>query len=99
MEALWQAGARVQAFDPVAMTETARIYGQRADLVLASDKYAALQGASALLICTEWQQFRAPDFDEMAGRLRQRLIVDGRNLYSPDKLREQGWTYLSIGRA
>jgi UDPglucose 6-dehydrogenase len=64
-----------------------------------ADKYAALQGARALLICTEWQQFRAPDFDEMASRLSARLIVDGRNLYSPDKLRAGGWTYLSIGRA
>jgi UDPglucose 6-dehydrogenase len=99
MECLWQAGATVQAFDPVAMKETQRIYGQRPDLVLASDKYAALQGAQALLICTEWQQFRAPDFEEMASRMAQRLIIDGRNLYSPDKLREGGWTYLSIGRA
>ena len=99
MELLWQAGARVQAFDPVAMKETQKIYGARDDLLLTADKYAALQGARALLICTEWQQFRAPDFDEMAGRLSHRLIVDGRNLYSPDKLRAEGWTYLSIGRA
>ena len=99
MELLWQAGARVQAFDPVAMKETQKIYGARPDLQLAPDKYAALQGARALLICTEWQQFRAPDFDEMASRLGDRLIVDGRNLYSPDKLRAEGWTYLSIGRA
>jgi len=99
MESLWKAGARVQAFDPVAMPETAKIYGTRSDLVLASDKYAALHGAQALVICTEWQQFRAPDFDEMASRLTQRLIVDGRNLYAPDKLRDEGWTYLSIGRA
>jgi UDPglucose 6-dehydrogenase len=99
MELLWQAGARVQAFDPVAMKETQKIYGSRPDLLLSTDKYAALQGARALLICTEWQQFRAPDFDEMASRLSDRLIVDGRNLYSPDKLRAEGWTYLSIGRA
>ena len=98
MEALWQAGARVQAFDPVAIDETRRLYGDRADLVLAADKYAALDGACALLICTEWQQFRAPDFDEMAQRLTQRLLIDGRNLYAPDKLRAEGWTYLSIGR-
>ena len=99
MELLWQAGARVQAFDPVAMKETQKIYGARDDLLLSADKYAVLQGARALLICTEWQQFRAPDFDEMANRLSHRLIVDGRNLYSPDKLRAEGWTYLSIGRA
>lgn len=99
MEALWQAGAKVQAFDPVAMDETRKIYGERADLVLCADKYAALNGAQALVICTEWQQFRAPDFEEMAARLRARTIVDGRNLYAPEKLRAEGWTYLSIGRS
>jgi UDPglucose 6-dehydrogenase len=98
MESLWQAGARVQAFDPVAMEETHKIYGERADLLLAKDKYAALADAQALVICTEWQQFRAPDFEEMATRLKSRTIVDGRNLYSPDKLHAEGWTYLSIGR-
>jgi UDP-glucose 6-dehydrogenase len=63
IEALWAAGARVQAFDPVAMDEARRIYGPRDDLVLGSNKYAVLEGADALVICTEWQQFRAPDFD------------------------------------
>lgn len=98
MEALWQAGAKVQAYDPVAMTETRKIYGERPDLLLASDKYAALNGARALLICTEWQQFRAPDFEEMGIRLTHRSLIDGRNLYAPDKLKAEGWTYLSIGR-
>lgn len=98
IEALWQAGARVQAYDPVAAHEIARIYGDRPDLVLAPDKYAALDGADALAICTEWQQFRAPDFDEMAGRLKRKILVDGRNLYVPDRLRDLGWTYLSVGR-
>jgi len=99
MEALWQAGATVQAFDPVAMPETRRIYGERPDLVLAADKYSVLDAADALVVCTEWQPFRAPDFDEMARRLSQRLIVDGRNLYVPAKLRAEGWRYLSVGRA
>lgn len=99
VEALWAAGAKVQAFDPVARGETARIYGERPDLVLAADKYAALNGADALAICTEWQQFRAPDFDEMALRLAAKVIFDGRNLYAPDRLRDDGWTYFSIGRA
>lgn len=98
MERLWQAGARVQAFDPVAMDETRRIYGERADLMLAPDKYAALEGAAALVICTEWQPFRAPDFGEMAQRMTRRLIVDGRNLYLPSKLQAEGWQYLSVGR-
>lgn len=98
IEALWAAGARVQAFDPVAMRETSRIYGERSDLYLAEDKYAALKGADALAICTEWQQFRAPDFDEMQGRMAAKVIVDGRNLYSPTRLKEQGWAYYGVGR-
>jgi len=98
IEALWQAGANVRAFDPIAIHEIARVYGSRPDLVLTSDKYTTLDGADALAICTEWQQFRAPDFNEMAERMNARLIVDGRNLYVPDRLRDLGWTYLSVGR-
>ncbi|AUM01045.1 UDP-glucose 6-dehydrogenase [Rhodocyclaceae bacterium] len=98
LEALWQAGATVRAFDPVAMREARRIYGERPDFVLTADKYAALDGADALAICTEWQQFRAPDFDEMQNRLKAKLIFDGRNLYPPERLRAEGWTYHAIGR-
>ncbi len=98
IEALWQAGARVQAFDPVAMDEMRRIYGNRADLALASNKYSVLEGADALVICTEWQQFRAPDFDEMESLLRGKVIVDGRNLYTPTRLAEDGWHYYCVGR-
>lgn len=98
MEALWQAGAKVQAFDPVAMKEAVRIYGQQDGLNLCSDKYAALQDADALVICTEWQQFRAPDFSEMEIRLSGKVIVDGRNLYQPHKLKTDGWAYFSVGR-
>jgi UDPglucose 6-dehydrogenase len=99
MAALWKAGATVQAFDPVAMKEAERIYGQKADLRLCPDKYAALQGTDALVICTEWQQFRSPDFSEMEARMRSKTIVDGRNLYQPHKLQAAGWTYFSVGRA
>ncbi len=99
MEALWKAGAKVRAFDPVAGGETLRLYGEEAGFELVPDKYSALDNADALAICTEWQQFRAPDFDEMALRLTQRVIFDGRNLYSPERLRDDGWTYYSIGRA
>ena len=99
MEALWQAGAKVQAFDPVAMKEAARIYGANVNLTLCTDKYAALQEADALVICTEWQQFRAPDFGEMEARMRSKLIVDGRNMYPPHKLLAEGWDYLSVGRS
>jgi UDPglucose 6-dehydrogenase len=99
MEALWQAGAKVQAFDPVAMNEVQRIYGAHSGLNLFVDKYAALQNADALVICTEWQQFRAPDFAEMGARMNGKVIVDGRNLYQPQKLQADGWKYLSVGRA
>ena len=99
IEALWAAGARVQAFDPVAMDEMRRIYGGRDDLSLAGNKYAALEGADALAICTEWQQFRAPDFDEMQTRMRGKVIVDGRNLYQPGRMKAEGWVYSSVGRA
>ncbi len=99
MEALWQSGAIVQAYDPVAMEEAERIYGKHAGLILCVEKYAALQRADALVICTEWQQFRVPDFAEMATRMRSKVIVDGRNLYDPNKLQKAGWDYFSIGRA
>ncbi len=98
LNALWQAGASVQAFDPVAMNEAQRLYGDRPDFTLSQNKYAALDGADALAICTEWQQFRAPDFDEMQNRLNTKTIVDGRNLYLPEKLKAEGWNYYSIGR-
>ncbi len=98
MEALWQAGAKVQAFDPVAMKEAAHLYGQQAGLSLCPDKYAALKDADALVICTEWHEFRAPDFVEMEAHMRSKVIVDGRNLYQPHKLQAEGWAYLSVGR-
>ncbi|AKR57775.1 UDP-glucose 6-dehydrogenase [Devosia sp. H5989] len=98
VEALWRSGATVTAYDPVAMPETRRIYGDRPDLVFAPDKYTALDGADAVVVCTEWQQFRAPDFDEMDRRLASKVIFDGRNIYSPEHLRRDGWTYISIGR-
>ncbi|WP_068808194.1 UDP-glucose dehydrogenase family protein [Thauera phenolivorans] len=99
LEALWEAGATVQVFDPVAMEETRRIYGERPQLALCSNKYSALEGADALAICTEWQQFRAPDFEEMEGLLKSKVIVDGRNLYSPERLQGDGWRYYSVGRS
>lgn len=98
MESLWQVGAKVQAFDPVAMKEAARIYDDQASLRLCPDKYAALQDADALVICTEWQQFRAPDFSEMETRMNGKVIVDGRNLYQPHKLKAEAWAYFSVGR-
>ena len=99
MEALWQSGATVQAYDPVALEEAKRIYSSQAQLKLFDDKYEALQDVDALVICTEWQQFRVPDLEEMARRMRQKVIIDGRNVYSPKKLVSAGWEYMAIGRS
>ena len=98
MESLWDAGARVQAFDPVAMDEARRIYGERADLQLVNEPLAALEGADGLALVTEWNLFRSPDFETMKALLRQPVIFDGRNLYDPAFVRRQGFEYFGIGR-
>jgi UDPglucose 6-dehydrogenase len=99
MEALWASGARVRAFDPVAMAETRRIYGDRDDLVLAQDALSAADGADALVLVTEWPQFRSPDFTAVKSRLKQPVIVDGRNILDAKQVSAAGITYLSVGRA
>jgi UDPglucose 6-dehydrogenase len=98
MERLWGAGARVRAYDPVAMPEAARIYGPRSDLVLCKSAAETLEGADALAIVTEWQEFRSPDFESIARSLRNPVIFDGRNLYDPQLLKRLGFTYFAIGR-
>jgi UDPglucose 6-dehydrogenase len=98
LEALWAAGAIVQAFDLQAMDAIRKIYGSRADLILAPNKEAALQNAHALIICTEWSAFRAPDFEYIKAQLKYPVIFDGRNLYDPVHMREKGIVYYGIGR-
>ena len=98
MEHLWNAGAQVRAFDPVAAEETHRIYGDRDDLVLVDDQMAALDGADALAIVTEWAQFRSPDFGALRSKLRDAVVFDGRNIFDPDQVSAAGLTYVSIGR-
>ena len=98
MEALWAAGAKVRAYDPVAMPECRRIYGERADLVLCKTSPEALQGADALAIVTEWQEFRSPDFEFIKGTLRGPVIFDGRNLYDPEQMQRSGFSYYAVGR-
>jgi UDPglucose 6-dehydrogenase len=98
MEALWQAGAKVRAYDPVAIEEARRIYGDRADLELVQNAEEALTGADALAIATEWQEFRSPDFDSLRAKLKQPVIFDGRNLYDPNFLKQFGFIYYGIGR-
>ena len=98
MEALWKAGAKVQAYDPEAMQECQSIYGQRDDLLLCGTKEAALRGADALLIATEWKNFRAPAFDVVRSSLTTPVIFDGRNLFDPRIVARHGLQYFSIGR-
>lgn len=98
MEALWSAGATVQAYDPKAMEETQRLYSLRNDLLLMGTKEATLKGADALIICTEWQNFKAPDFNLIYSELSEPVIFDGRNLFEPRRMSARGFTYWSIGR-
>jgi UDPglucose 6-dehydrogenase len=98
IESLWDAGARVRAYDPVAMPECRRIYGERADLTLCASSAETLQGADALVIVTEWREFRSPDFDEIKRTLRAPVIFDGRNLYDPAHMARAGFSYYAIGR-
>ena len=98
MQNLWAAGAKVQAYDPVAMDECKRIYGQRDDLTLCNNAEQALQGADALIIVTEWTEFRSPNFATLKAILQNPLIFDGRNLYDPSDLEAQGIEYYAIGR-
>ena len=98
LEALWAAGARVRAYDPVAMPETQRIYGSRPDMALVSSMEEALAGADALAIVTEWREFRSPDFDAMKSALAAPVIFDGRNLYDPQLMARFGFRYYGIGR-
>jgi UDPglucose 6-dehydrogenase len=93
---LLEAGASVQTYDPEAMAVAKRIFGSR--ITYAENSYAALTGADALVIVTEWNEFREPDYVRMRKLLRTPLIFDGRNLYNPEQIRSQGFTYISIGR-
>jgi UDPglucose 6-dehydrogenase len=98
IEALWAAGAAVRAYDPVAMNEARRIYGTRPDFALCTSAAEALDGADALAICTEWQEFRSPDFGRFKNSLKQPVVFDGRNLYEPSLMARQGIRYFAIGR-
>lgn len=99
MEAIWAAGGKVRAFDPVAMETTAKIYGERADFTLVDSPEAACEGADVLAIVTEWSAFKAPDFARIKALLKTPAIFDGRNLYDPAAVRAAGLHYQGIGRA
>jgi UDPglucose 6-dehydrogenase len=95
---LWEAGAIVRAYDPEAAHEAGRVFGQRDDFVLCDSAAAALEGADALVVVTEWKQFRSPDFARLKNALGDAVIFDGRNLYDPADVEAAGIAYYGIGR-
>ncbi len=97
IENLLSEGAAIAAYDPEAMEEAKKIFGAR--IHLAPNNYACVEGADALLLVTEWQAFRNPNFDRLKTLMRQPVIFDGRNIYDPAQLRQQGFTYYSVGRS
>jgi UDPglucose 6-dehydrogenase len=98
LEGLWSLGATVKAYDPVAMHETQRIYGNESRLEYADNPMSCLDGADALIIVTEWKVFRSPDFAAVKAKLKNPVIFDGRNLYEPKVVRDAGLEYFPIGR-
>lgn len=96
IQSLLNAGATIRAHDPKAMPNLHREFGDRVNCH--ADAYEAAQGADALIVCTEWNEFRSPDFERLAKALTQPIIFDGRNLYAPEEMRRRGFTYYSIGR-
>lgn len=96
IEQLLASGATVTAFDPEAMPNVKK--ETKLDIVFADNQYEALQGADALVICTEWNEFRTPDFDKIASQLKAKVIFDGRNLYDIEIINSLGFYYESIGR-
>ena len=93
LASLWNAGAKVQAFDPEAMHEAERIFGQRDDLMLVGTANAALQNADALVVVTEWKNFRSPDFTQLKQQLSAAVVFDGRNIYDPETVEQAGLAY------
>jgi UDPglucose 6-dehydrogenase len=98
IQGLWKLGATITAYDPVAITESKRIFGDDRRLTYAESPMGALNDADALLIVTEWKEFRAPDFDAVKTALKSPVIFDGRNLYEPAKVKVHGLEYYAIGR-
>lgn len=98
LEALIDAGATVRAYDPEALEEAMRIYGNKNGLIYAEDQNEALEDADALAIVTEWKQFRSPDFDHLSQILRDKVIFDGRNMFEPAFVKQNGLAYYAIGR-
>jgi UDPglucose 6-dehydrogenase len=95
---LLESGAKIQAFDPEAKENIARLYEKEKNVTLAKHEYDALKGADALIIATEWAEFRSPDFKKIKQELKKPLVFDGRNIYNPEYMKDEGFEYYSIGR-
>lgn len=98
MAQLWEAGARVRAYDPEARNEARRIYGDRDDLVVCESAAGTLEGADALVAITEWREFRSPQFAELKSKLADRVLFDARNMYDPAEVEAAGIAHYGIGR-
>ena len=98
LDQLWDAGVAVRAYDPEATAEAERLFGARADLVLCEQPYAALEGADALVVVTEWKEFRSPDLERVRATLKEPVIFDGRNIFEPKAIEAAGIAYYGIGR-
>ncbi|RKX18505.1 MAG: UDP-glucose 6-dehydrogenase, partial [Candidatus Zixiibacteriota bacterium] len=96
IDELTKMGATVRAYDPVAMDEAKRRIGDK--IFYAKNQYEATENADALLIVTEWNEFRMPDFEKLRNNLKEKLIFDGRNIYQPEMMKEKEFSYFSIGR-
>ncbi len=96
IDKLLEAGAKVVAYDPVAMEEGKRILGDKVEM--ANDEYEACIDADAMILVTEWSEFRSPNFRVLQKLLKNKLIFDGRNIYDPAEMAEQGFSYYAIGR-
>jgi UDPglucose 6-dehydrogenase len=98
IDSILAGGGTVRAHDPEAAGEALRIFAGRTGFEIIDDPYEAARGADALVLITEWKQYWAPDFDRLKGEMKQAVIVDGRNIWSPEVVRRRGITYYSIGR-
>jgi UDPglucose 6-dehydrogenase len=107
IEKVLAAGAKVQAYDPVAISEarkhiaawSAATAGERSDVIFTASAYDALKGADALVLVTEWNEFRNPDLSRVKTLLKNPIVFDGRNIYQPETIKQSGFTYYGIGRA
>jgi UDPglucose 6-dehydrogenase len=97
IEDLLAMGATVRAHDPEALKEARRHFGDR--IALSSNQYDILAGADALLVITDWNEYRTPDFERVRSSLRHPIIIDGRNLYKPERMKEAGFRYIPLGRS